>query len=216
MKLVKKHSDGSPRSADTGSGLLGRTVDRRTFLRGSGLVAGGAAVAATLSTRMMQRADASSSDAAAGEIVIKRSVCTHCSVGCGIVAEVQDGVWTGQEPDFDSPFNMGGHCAKGAAVREHGHGDKRLKYPMKLVAGKWQRISWDDAINEVGDKILAIRKSTAPIRSTGWDRPSSRTSRPTCSASSPRCSAPTTAITRRASATRPPWPVWRTPGVTAR
>ena len=52
---------------------------------------------------------------------IKRSVCTHCSVGCGVIAEVQNGVWTGQEPDFDSPFNLGAHCAKGASVREHGH-----------------------------------------------------------------------------------------------
>jgi formate dehydrogenase major subunit len=33
---------------------------------------------------------------------------------------------------------------------------------MKLVGGKWQRISWDQAINEVGDKLLAIRKESGP------------------------------------------------------
>ncbi|MDZ7810732.1 MAG: hypothetical protein U5L11_12315 [Arhodomonas sp.] len=38
------------------------------------------------------------------------------------MAEVQNGVWTGQEPDFDSPFNLGGHCAKGASVRRARHG----------------------------------------------------------------------------------------------
>ena len=84
------------------------------------------------------------------------------SVGCGIIAEVQNGVWTGQEPAFDHPFNLGAHCAKGAAVREHGHGERRLKYPMKLVDGKWQRLSWDQAINEVGDKMLALRKKYGP------------------------------------------------------
>ena len=162
MKLVKKQTLEPGQSAATTGGLLGRTVDRRTFLRGAGIAAGGAAVATTLSMRMMKRADAASGEAADGETVIKRSVCTHCSVGCGVIAEVQNGVWTGQEPDFDSPFNLGAHCAKGAAVREHGHGDKRLKYPMKLTGGKWERISWDQAIEEIGDKVLEIREQHSP------------------------------------------------------
>jgi formate dehydrogenase major subunit len=162
MKLVKKRNlDGSEATAAAG-GLFGRTLDRRAFLRRTGLAAGGAAVASTISMRMMKRADAAAANAAGGEIVTKRSVCTHCSVGCGIIAEVQDGVWTGQEPDFDSPFNLGGHCAKGASVREHGHGDKRLKYPMKKSGGKWQRVSWDQAIEEIGDKLLQIREQHSP------------------------------------------------------
>ncbi|HET9670330.1 MAG TPA: formate dehydrogenase subunit alpha, partial [Casimicrobiaceae bacterium] len=59
-------------------------------------------------------------------------------------------------------INLGAHCAKGAAIREHGRGDHRLKTPMKLVDGKWQKISWDQAINELGDKLLAIRKESGP------------------------------------------------------
>ena len=162
MKLVKKRNlDGSEATAAAG-GLFGRTLDRRAFLRRTGLAAGGAAVASTISMRMMKRADAAAANAAGGEIVTKHSVCTHCSVGCGIIAEIQDGVWTGQEPDFDSPFNLGGHCAKGASVREHGHGDKRLKYPMKKSGGKWQRVSWDQAIEEIGDKLLQIREQHSP------------------------------------------------------
>ncbi len=74
-----------------------------------------------------------------------------------MIAEVQNGVWVGQEPAWDSPINRGSHCAKGAAVRELVHGDRRLKYPMKLVNGEWQKISWDQAINEIGDKMLEIR-----------------------------------------------------------
>jgi formate dehydrogenase major subunit len=54
-------------------------------------------------------------------------MCTHCSVGCTVTAEVQNGVWTGQEPTFESPINLGAHCAKGAALRELVHGDRRLK-----------------------------------------------------------------------------------------
>jgi formate dehydrogenase major subunit len=162
MKLVKKRNLEPGETPAPAAGLLGRTIDRRTFLRRTGIAAGGAAVATTVSMRMMRRADAAEAAAGDGETVTKRTVCTHCSVGCGIIAEVQNGVWTGQEPDFDSPFNMGGHCAKGASVREHGHGDKRLKYPMKKSGGKWERISWDDAINEIGDKLLEIREQHSP------------------------------------------------------
>ena len=91
-----------------------------------------------------------------------KSVCTHCSVGCTVVAEVDNGVWIGQEPGFDSPFNLGGYCAKGAAVREHAHGERRLKYPMKKENGEWVRISWETAINEIGDGMIQIREESGP------------------------------------------------------
>src|SRR5262249_57753939 len=94
--------------------------------------------------------------------VIRKSICTHCSVGCTVTAEVANGVWIGQEPSWDSPINRGSHCAKGAAVRELVHGDRRLKYPMKLVNGQWTRISWDTAIDEIGDKLTAIRGKSGP------------------------------------------------------
>jgi formate dehydrogenase major subunit len=75
---------------------------------------------------------------------------------------VENGVWVGQEPGWDSPISRGSHCAKGAATREIAHGDRRLRYPMKIVGGQWQRISWDTAINEIGDKLLAIRDKSGP------------------------------------------------------
>ena len=78
------------------------------------------------------------------------------------MAEVQNGTWIGQEPGWDSPFNLGAHCAKGASVREHAHGERRLKYPMKMVDGQWKKISWDEAINEIGDKMLQIREESGP------------------------------------------------------
>ncbi|MAI31460.1 MAG: formate dehydrogenase, partial [Rhodopirellula sp.] len=65
-------------------------------------------------------------------------------------------------PGWDSPFNLGAHCAKGASVREHAHGERRLKSPMKMVNGQWQKISWDTAINEIGDKMLEIREQSGP------------------------------------------------------
>ena len=150
------------------SAMLGRTVDRRTFLKRSGITLGAGAVVSQLPFSIVGES-AAAEPATAGAIETRRTVCTHCSVGCAIDAVVQNGVWIRQEPVFDSPINLGAHCAKGAAIREHGmsHDSHRLKYPMKLVAGKWQRISWDVALSEVSQKLMQLRKESGPD-STFW------------------------------------------------
>jgi formate dehydrogenase major subunit len=166
MLLTRKStSAAAPRSGLTRSvaGMLGKTIDRRTFLKRSGLTLGAGAVASQLPFSIVGKAEAQQ-PAAAGKLEVKRTVCTHCSVGCAIDAVVQNGVWIRQEPVFDSPINLGAHCAKGASIREHGMtaDSHRLKYPMKLVGGKWQRISWDQALNEVSAKLLQIKKESGP------------------------------------------------------
>jgi len=137
------------------------TMDRRAFLKRSGLVAGAGAFASQLPYGTMGKAQAAD-ETANVKTEVHRTVCTHCSVGCAVDAVVENGVWTRQEPVFDSPLNLGAHCAKGASIREHGHGEHRLKSPMKLVNGKYQKISWEQAINEVGDKLAGIRKESGP------------------------------------------------------
>ena len=132
------------------------SLDRRTFLRRSGIAAGGLAAIGALPLTSVRKAEAAGSAPGAGA-TIRKNICTHCSVGCTLIAEVSNGVWVGQEPGWDSPINRGSHCAKGAATRELVHGDRRLKYPMKLVNGQWTRISWDTAISEIGDKLIDIR-----------------------------------------------------------
>ena len=129
--------------------LTGGAVDRRTFLKRSGLAAGGLAAASALSLGRVKTAEAAAAGPGGAKIV--KSVCTHCAVGCTVIAEVKNGVWVGQEPSFDSPLNLGAHCTKGASVRDFAHGERRLKYPMKQEGGKWKRLSWDAAINEIGD-----------------------------------------------------------------
>ena len=138
------------------AGLASGVLDRRTFLRRSGLAAGAGAALGLMPLGSVRKAQAGPQIIGA-PTELKKNICTHCSVGCTVIAEVQNGVWVGQEPAWDSPLNRGSHCAKGAAVRELVHGDRRLKYPMKLVNGEWQKISWDVAINEIGDKMLEIR-----------------------------------------------------------
>src|SRR5215510_14766612 len=140
---------------------VNRTMDRRAFLKRSGITVGAGAVASQLPFNMIGEAQAKAEE---GKLEVKRTVCTHCSVGCAIDAVVQNGVWVRQEPVFDSPINLGAHCAKGASVREHGitHDSHRLKYPMKLEGGKWKRLSWDQAYDEISKKMLEIRKQSGP------------------------------------------------------
>ena len=167
MLLTRKSSERGAASsslvASLGRGVQRAipTMDRRAFLRRSGLGVGVGLATSQLSlVRKAHAADAPAT--AAAKTVVRRTVCTHCSVGCALDAVVENGVWTRQEPVFDSPINLGAHCAKGAALREHGHGEYRLKYPMKLVGGKYQRISWDQALSEVTAKMLELKKQSGP------------------------------------------------------
>ena len=160
--LIKKSSTAGTATKGKLSGILAgaaiQTMDRRGFLKASGLAAGGLAAVSALSPAMVKQAQAAPS--VSSNIVKRRNMCTHCSVGCTVTAEVENGVWVGQEPSWDSPINRGSHCAKGASVRELVSGERRLKYPMKLTGGKWNRVSWDVAMKEIGEKLGAIRQKS--------------------------------------------------------
>ena len=138
------------------------TMDRRKFLRRSGLGLGAGIAASQLTLVRKAQAAGAATAAAGGKVEVKRTVCTHCSVGCAVDAVVDNGVWVRHEPVFDSPISLGGHCAKGGALRENAHGEYRLKYPMKLVDGKYQRISWDQALDEISTRMLKLREESGP------------------------------------------------------
>jgi formate dehydrogenase major subunit len=146
----------------TGAGQPEGGLDRRSFLRSSGLVAGSLAGFGVLPLGSVRVAEAGAPPPPGAVVTLRKNICTHCSVGCSVIAKVANDVWIGQEPDFDSPINRGSHCCKGAAVRDDVVGDRRLRYPVKLVDGQWHRIPWDQAINEIGDKLLEIRAKSGP------------------------------------------------------
>jgi len=136
-------------------------LSRRRFLEASGLAAAGVAASQFGGTGRVQPAAAQASPAG-DETAFRKTVCPFCAVGCSIWAEVQNGAWIGQEPAFESPVNMGTHCAKGAATRELAIGHRRLKHPVKIEGGRWRRISWEEALEEIGAKMLEIREASGP------------------------------------------------------
>src|SRR6476620_84984 len=166
--LIKRKGAARPSfSAAALDGLASGALNRRAFLARSGLATAGVATLGAMQLGSVQKAKAAGTAVSGPEVVIKKNICTHCSVGCTVTAETVNGVWVGQEPSWESPINRGTHCCKGAAIRELVHGDRRLRYPMKIVNGQWQRISWDQAINEIGDKTTQIREKWG-ADSTYW------------------------------------------------
>jgi formate dehydrogenase major subunit len=136
-------------------------VGRRAFLKMAALsgVAGAAMLSAAPAVR--NATDDEIKDPYPGSKKVK-TVCTTCSVGCGIIAEVYNGVWVRQEVAQDHPISHGSHCCKGIDSIDYIRTEKRVKHPLKKVNGKWKRISWDEAINEISEKMLQIRKESGP------------------------------------------------------
>ena len=97
---------------------------------------------------------------------VLKSSCKMCHGGCGVLAHVRDGEVIKIEGDPDSPLNKGKLCVKGKASLEHLYNPNRLKYPLRRAGkrgeGKWERISWDEAIDAIASELLRIREDYGP------------------------------------------------------
>ena len=140
---------------------LNPKVARRSFLKMSAATAAltGAAMTTTL-TKKVSAAGGKSEPYSGSKTV--RTICTYCAVGCGIEAEVHNGVWVRQEIAADHPISRGAHCCKGAGAIDMVTSPMRMKKPMKRVNGKWQAISWDTAMTEITQKLKSIREKNGP------------------------------------------------------
>ncbi len=139
---------------------LNPKVARRSFLKLSAATA--ALSGAAMTTKLTGKAVAAENAQAYSDSKTVRTICTYCAVGCGIEAEVQNGVWVRQEVAADHPVSRGAHCCKGAGAIDMVISEKRLKNPMKRVNGKWTNISWGQAIDEIGAKLTELRENEGP------------------------------------------------------
>ncbi len=134
-------------------------LGRRSFLK---IAAATAALSGLgLAGRVTRKAEASKKSPYSQSKIV-RTICTYCSVGCGIYAEVENGVWVRQEIAQDHPVSRGGHCCKGAGAIDMVRSEKRLRYPMKREGGRWKKISWEQAFDEICSKLLEIREKYGP------------------------------------------------------
>jgi anaerobic selenocysteine-containing dehydrogenase len=95
------------------------------------------------------------------ELLRIRGACPHdCPDTCGVITEVQDGKAVHFRGDPDNPVTRGWLCAKVRPYLDFVYHPDRLLYPLRRVGskggGQWQRISWDEAIDEIAARWKAI------------------------------------------------------------
>lgn len=90
------------------------------------------------------------------------NVCpADCPSSCRLITEVHDGKIVSIKGDPRDPFTQGCLCAKGYAYLERVYSPKRILYPLKQKgkgSGNWTRISWEEALAEIAEKLIKIRR----------------------------------------------------------
>ena len=92
---------------------------------------------------------------------IVKSYCRNCHGGCGVLVYVRDGRITKIEGDPEFPTNRGSMCSKGLATVQLVYHPDRVKHPLKRVGnrgeGKWQPVSWDEALDTIAGKLKQVK-----------------------------------------------------------
>ena len=92
----------------------------------------------------------------------KKTQCNMCVLSCGIEMEVENGKVVNVRPDPSSPRSHGYMCRKGRTAAKYLEHPDRLDYPMKKADGKFVRISWDQALREIGERVREIHEQHGP------------------------------------------------------
>lgn len=88
------------------------------------------------------------------------ALCVNC---CGIECYVENGKLVKVEGMAEHPASKGLLCAKGERLIEYQYAPDRITHPMKkLPDGTWQRITWDEAYDTIGSKLLEIKEEFGP------------------------------------------------------
>jgi ferredoxin-nitrate reductase len=92
-----------------------------------------------------------------------RSTCPYCGVGCGVEVGVKNGKIASIRGDADHPANFGKLCPKPAGLPEAIHSADRLTHPLRRTSGgDLARVSWDEALDELAQRLGEDRKDLGP------------------------------------------------------
>lgn len=147
---------------------ISTNLSRRSFLKASAVtaVASGVIASNPLATGMKALA-VGESPVAGNEEKLVSSVCrSNCFQCCRLYAHVRDGKITKTTPAAYPDEIYTGCCLRGLSLVQRTYSPTRIKYPMRRIgergADKWERISWDEAINEISKKFMAIQSQYGP------------------------------------------------------
>ncbi len=140
------------------------SFSRRSFIKGAAVVGATGALAGCTA----QRSDLLATGGPAPETKIYAGACrAQCGQGCYLNVHVRDGqVVRTTAGKFDDGPEFNRICPKGLSQPARVYSSERLQYPMRRVGergeGKFERISWDEAIKEVTDKWKAYTEEFGP------------------------------------------------------
>ena len=92
----------------------------------------------------------------------KLTTCTFCGVGCGLYLETQGNQVMGVYPSVSHPTNQGRICLRGWHVHEVASSPDRLKSPLLKKKGRFEEVSWDEALGFITTRLQAIRSQHGP------------------------------------------------------
>ncbi|MDX9786137.1 MAG: molybdopterin-dependent oxidoreductase [Desulfobacterales bacterium] len=86
------------------------------------------------------------------------TACGMCQLGCGVKVTVKNGEIENVVGIESHPLNRGGICPRPTRAREFIYHPDRIKYPMRKRNGGWERISWDEALETIVDKLKLTKE----------------------------------------------------------
>jgi len=87
----------------------------------------------------------------------KLTFCSLCESFCGLEVDVEDNRIVAIRPDKEHVVSKGYACVKGTRYDSVQHSPDRITEPQKRIGDRWESISWEQALNEIADKIKAIK-----------------------------------------------------------
>lgn len=158
-------------SKDLFKGISEKKMSRRSFIKWSSAISAPAIIGGTVAgTQMISKetGTAQAAEAAAEQILTTCST-LNCGSRCLVKAHISDGIITRlttdtKEDRFELPQLRA--CMRGRGYRQFVYNPDRLKYPMKRVGkrgeGKFERISWEEAIDYIAEELTRITKKYGP------------------------------------------------------
>jgi anaerobic selenocysteine-containing dehydrogenase len=97
---------------------------------------------------------------------VVKSICRMCHGVCGVNVHMEEGRVVKVTGDPDHPMSRGYICSKGRASPEFLYHPERLQYPLKRAGArgenKWTRISWDEALDTIAERLLSFKNEHGP------------------------------------------------------
>ncbi len=90
------------------------------------------------------------------------TTCTFCGVGCGLYLETSGNQVVGVYPSVSHPTNSGRICVRGWHVHEIASSPDRIKAPLLNKNGRFEEVSWDEALAFVAQRLTEIRQKYGP------------------------------------------------------